>query len=78
MSSSPKDVISFDVTVDEQGMIQIPAEHREFYGQRVQLLLLKEHETETLEKVCDPMEFSGTINWPMSGLEHQKLLRAEW
>lgn len=38
----------------------------------------KNTKQEFSEPISDLMQFSGTIDWPMSGLEYQRLLRDEW
>ena len=70
--------IDLEMSIGEDGKIQIPAKYQTIYGKVAHLkIILKDSETAPT-KHFNPMAYSATIDWPMDGMKFQEQVRSEW
>lgn len=58
------------------GIVHIPEEYREIYGQTVNIVILQNNDN--YKKKINPMDYSNTLDWPVDGMDYQTMLRNEW
>lgn len=74
--------IEFQATIDKNGIIHLPREYREAYGQQARFVMaldtLPPDKKPIESRTIDPMKYSNTIDWPVDGMDYQRKARSEW
>jgi len=66
----------YDVQEDRKIAIQLPMKVEP--GEHEIMVIVDQSAAQNSSLEIDPMTFSGTIDWPVDGMEFQKKNRNEW
>jgi len=70
-----KQALEIEAVIDEDGLIRVPEQYRQWYGKPVKVLVLTPREKRW--QAVDLMKYSGTVDWPVDGVEYQREIRVE-
>jgi hypothetical protein len=70
--------IEVETTVKPNITIHVPEEYRPWYGKKCRVLVLVAEDKDDHEASIDLMAYSGTVDWPVDGIEYQRQVRSEW
>nr|VFJ72131.1 MAG: hypothetical protein BECKFW1821C_GA0114237_103210 [Candidatus Kentron sp. FW] len=76
--SSVMQTIEFQANIDKNGIIHLPQEYREAYGQQARFVMVLPEKKSIEGKTIDPMKYSNTVDWPIDGMDYQRQARSEW
>ncbi len=70
--------IELEMTIGSDGSMKLPETYHRIYGQHARVVILVPEPQTADESVIDPMQYAGTLDWPVDGLTYQRALRDEW
>ena len=66
----------YSVSRDHKISIQLPDDIEP--GEHEFIIIVDQPSPRSAVKECNPMDFSGTLEWSVDGLEYQRQCRGEW
>lgn len=67
---------TYSVSRDHKVSIQLPDDIKP--GEHEFIIIVDQTLTTPADKECNLMDFSGTVDWSVDGLEYQRQSRGEW
>jgi len=70
--------IEVETTMKPDITIHLPEKYRSWYGKKCRILVLVSEQDDDQQPIADLMTYSGTVDWPVDGIDYQRQVRSEW
>ena len=70
--------IELEMSIGDDGMLQIPDEYQRIFGQKARFVILLPDAPSPMDKPMDPMKYSSTLDWPVEAMAYQQAVRKGW